>query len=167
MKLPLPFQIFFIYDFPFRFIFLLKVNDRTLPMSTIPNSESLYNVPVKYRKLENLHIVFWLLKDISWCMFWRPIGIAMVIPTIIVAFFIAWRTREIKSELIHNLAIIFWIIANSYWMISEFFHFENMPIYGRFEYKHLASIPFAIGLLLLIFYYVYWKPKHKDEVETM
>lgn len=136
-------------------------------MSVSQTKKSVYNVPVQYRKLENLHIVFWLLKDISWCMFWRPLGIAMIFPTIIVAFFIAWRTRQIKSELIHNLAIIFWIIANSYWMISEFFHFETVAIYGSFQYKHLASIPFAIGLLLLAFYYLYWKPKHRDEVETL
>jgi uncharacterized membrane protein len=100
-------------------------------------------------------------------MFWQPIGIAMILPTIIVAVFIAWRTRDIVSELIHNLAIICWIIANSYWMISEFFHFETLTIYGSFQYKHLASIPFAIGILLLAFYYVYWKPKHKDELETL
>ncbi len=34
-------------------------------------SEKQYNIPLKYRKMENLHIVFWLFKDISWCMFWR------------------------------------------------------------------------------------------------
>jgi hypothetical protein len=132
-------------------------------MSNKISVESLYNIPIKYRRLENLHIVFWLLKDISWCMFWRPLGIAMIVPTIIVALFIAWRTRSIKSELVHNLAIIAWIIANSYWMISEFFHFETISIYGSFQYKHLASIPFAIGILLLAFYYMSPKLNCKSE----
>jgi hypothetical protein len=36
----------------------------------------------------------------------------------------SWKNRHIKSELAHNLAIVFWISANAYWMISEFFHFD-------------------------------------------
>lgn len=40
-----------------------------------------YSIPVAYRKMENLHIVFWLFKDIAWCMIWKPLGIAMIFPT--------------------------------------------------------------------------------------
>jgi len=47
--------------------------------------ENLYSIPARYRKLENLHIVFWLFKDISWCMIWRELGILMIIPTLSVA----------------------------------------------------------------------------------
>ena len=42
-----------------------------------PN-EALYNIPLHYRKMENLHIVFWLFKDVAWCMVWRPLGIMMI-----------------------------------------------------------------------------------------
>jgi hypothetical protein len=38
------------------------------------NNET-YSIPIRFRKMENLHIVFWLLKDLSWCMVWRPLGI--------------------------------------------------------------------------------------------
>ena len=31
-------------------------------------TEGTYAIPSRYRRLENLHIVFWLFKDISWCM---------------------------------------------------------------------------------------------------
>jgi hypothetical protein len=81
--------------------------------------ENLYSIPARYRKLENLHIVFWLFKDISWCMIWQTLGIIMVIPTLSVAIYISYRTRNIKSELAHNLAVAFWISANSYWMIRS------------------------------------------------
>lgn len=27
-----------------------------------------YAVPMRFRRMENMHIIFWLLKDISWCM---------------------------------------------------------------------------------------------------
>lgn len=129
--------------------------------------ETVYSIPLRYRKMENLHIVFWLFKDVSWCMIWKPLGIAMIFPTLIIAIVIAWRTRQYMSELCHNLAITVWIAANSYWMISEFFMFDAKPLFGNYTFKHLAIIPFVMGILLLAFYYIFWKPKHKDELETM
>lgn len=126
-----------------------------------------YIIPLKYRKMENLHIVFWLLKDISWCMIWRPLGIAMIFPTLLISLVIAWRTRQYMSELCHNIAISVWITANSYWMISEFLEFDSIHITSNFTYKHLALIPFVMGILILGFYYLVWKPAHKDELETM
>lgn len=130
-------------------------------------TEQTYNIPLRYRKMENLHIVFWLFKDISWCMIWRPLGIAMIFPTLVIAIIISWRTRQYMSELCHNLSITVWITANSYWMISEFFHFDTNPLFGVYSFKHLALIPFMMGILLLGFYYLIWKPRHKDELETM
>jgi hypothetical protein len=132
----------------------------------MPNEQT-YNIPIRYRKMENLHIVFWLFKDISWCMLWKPLGIAMIFPTLIIAIVIAWRTRQYMSELCHNVAIAVWIVANSYWMISEFFYFDTLVIYGNITYKYLAIIPFSIGILLLAYYYLAWKPTHKGIVETM
>ena len=129
--------------------------------------EQTYNIPVRFRKMENLHIVFWLLKDISWCMVWRPLGVAMIFPTLIIAIVIAWRTRQYMSELCHNVAIALWIMANSYWMISEFFHFDTIIVYGTISYKYLALIPFCIGILMLAYYYLVWKPTHKNAIETM
>ena len=129
--------------------------------------EQLYSIPLTYRRMENLHIVFWLFKDISWCMIWRPLGILMIFPTLLIALIISWRTRQYVSELCHNLAITVWIIANSYWMISEFFHFDALPVFGDFTFKHLAMIPFLAGILLLLYYYVIWKPRHPSAVETM
>ena len=82
---------------------------------------------------------FWLLKDISWCMIWKPLGIAMIIPTLSIAIWIAWKNRQIKSELAHNLAIVFWITANAYWMISEFLGFDEMLVWKDFTGKHLCA----------------------------
>ena len=95
-----------------------------------------YSIPARFRRMENMHIAFWLLKDISWCMLWKVLGIAMVIPTLSIAIIIAYRTRNLTSELAHNLAVAFWISANSYWMISEFFGFDETIIWGAFTGKH-------------------------------
>ena len=130
-------------------------------------STEVYSIPLRFRKMENLHIVFWLFKDISWCMIWRPLGITMIFPTLIVAIVIAIRTRQYMSEVCHNVAIVFWITANAYWMISEFFHFDNLIAYQTITYKYLAIIPFSVGLFILGYYYLLWKPMHKDFVETM
>ncbi len=129
--------------------------------------EQQYRIPLKYRRMENLHIVFWLLKDIGWCLIWKPLGIFMIIPTLVIAIIIAWRTRVMMSELCHNLAITFWISANSYWMISEFLEFDALTVYGWITYKHLALIPFFIGVFCLVYYYVLWKPFNKSDTETM
>ena len=126
-----------------------------------------YIIPLRYRKMENLHIVFWLFKDISWCLIWKPLGITMIIPTFVISLVIAWRTRQYVSELCHNVAISVWIAANSYWMISEFFEFDAKLVAGDITYKHLALIPFLTGVVVLAYYYIYWKPKHKNEPETM
>ncbi|MDB5230971.1 MAG: hypothetical protein JWN76_1776 [Chitinophagaceae bacterium] len=129
--------------------------------------EAVYSIPISYRKMENLHIVFWLFKDISWCLIFKPLGIAMIFPTLIIAIIIAWRTRHFVSELCHNVAITVWILANSYWMISEFLHFDAEIIYGDITYKHLAIIPFGAGVVILAYYYLYWKPRNKHTEETM
>jgi hypothetical protein len=124
--------------------------------------KEVYNIPLRYRKMENLHIVFWLFKDISWCMFWRPLGIAMIFPTLLIAIIIAWRTRQMVSELAHNLAIVVWITANSYWMISEFFQFDTKIIWGGISYKYLAIIPFLSGILILAWYYLWYAVRNRQ-----
>lgn len=130
-------------------------------------SEKIYQIPLKYRRMENLHIVFWLLKDVAWCMIWKPLGILMIFPTLAISIVIAWRTRHLVSEWCHNLAITCWISANSYWMLSEFAGFDNRVLIGNLTFKHLSLIPFLLGLLLLVYYYTFWKPRHRDQLETM
>jgi hypothetical protein len=143
-----------IFDFPV----LLK------PTQMAEIKENPYTIPARYRRLENMHIAFWLMKDISWCMIWKVLGIIMIVPTLAVAIYIAHRTKNIKSELAHNLAIVFWISANAYWMISEFFGFDSVLIWGDFTGKHMALIPFTIGALILIYYYTVQRRKElKDQ----
>lgn len=125
-----------------------------------------YVIPARYRQMENMHILFWLVKDISWCLVWRPLGLAMIVPTLLAALVIAWRTREVRSELAHNLAVIFWIAANSYWMISEFFHFDETKVWHNITGKDLAVIPFAIGIGILAYYYLVANPKEENRAEV-
>ena len=130
------------------------------------NAELNYVIPAKYRRMENMHIIFWLVKDISWCLIWKVLGIAMIFPTLIISLIIAWRTRHIKSELAHNLAITFWISANSLWMITEFFHVDTKLFFGLLTGKHLALIPFILGMFILLYYYIIQKPREDRETQV-
>lgn len=122
---------------------------------TSPN-EPLYAIPARFRRLENLHIVFWLLKDLCWVMLWKPLGVAMIVPTIGAAGLITWQTRHIKSELLHNVAVLFWILANSYWMLTEFFFKDD-------SLRYWAVIPFSLGLVTVCYYYAteFWRIRKK------
>ena len=125
------------------------------------DQQDYYNIPIKYRRMENLHIVFWIFKDIGWCMGFTLLGVTMIVPTLLISIIIAWRTRTIVSELCHNLAITVWISANSFWMCTEFFGVDHLAIGYGFTVKHLAMIPFLIGMLILAYYYIWFKPRHK------
>src|SRR5688572_33476920 len=117
-------------------------------------SSKMYSIPERFRKIENLHILMWLLKDLCWAMLWKRLGIAMLIPTFTVAILITWQTRKLKSELFHNLAVTFWICANGYWMIIEFWGYDD-------ELRIYTAIPFSIGLFCLAVYYLIILPKEK------
>lgn len=97
-------------------------------------------------------------------MLWKPLGIAMIFPTLIIAIIISVRTRHIVAELCHNVAIVLWIMANSYWMIAEFLHFDEMAVTGGITFKHLAVIPFLLGIIIMLYYYLYWSPRNKKAV---
>ena len=101
---------------------------------------------LKIRKFENMHILLWLLKDTCWVLTWRTAGMIMVIPTICVAIYITWRMRAYRAELLHNLAVCFWISANSVWMAGEFYYDDTTRPY--------AQAFFAAGLFCIAWYYL-------------
>ena len=96
-------------------------------------------------KFDNMHVLLWLIKDTCWMLEWRVLGTAMILPTIAVAVFLAVRSRLERLFWI-NLAICFWISANSYWMLCEFFGHEDI--------KDWAGIPFAFGFAAVARYYL-------------
>ena len=97
------------------------------------------------RKFENLHIVCWLIKDTCWVLDLKILGIIMVLPTPFLAFFITFKFKKIVSEFYHNLAVCFWILANTTWMIGEFYFDDSL--------RPIATLFFIAGLLVLMIYY--------------
>lgn len=87
----------------------------------------------------------WLLKDTCWVLSYKTAGMFMIIPTISVAVYLTYKLRKTTTELLHNLAVCSWIIANSVWMTGEF--------YAEDSYRPYATVFFGIGLLLMAYYY--------------
>ncbi len=101
----------------------------------------------KLRKIENMHVIFWLTKDLCWCLLSKNLAIAMIFPTVLIAIWVVIKTRRILSEFAHNLAVLFWISANSIWMYGEL-TCEDCT-------RPQALIFFVSGMLTLAVYYGY------------
>ncbi len=100
----------------------------------------------KIRKLENTHILLWLIKDACWVMEFKLMGVLMILPTVIVAFYLSFLSRFDRKELLHNLAVCCWILANSVWMIGEFFLNDST--------RPAAAVFFLLGLSFVAIYYI-------------
>ena len=98
------------------------------------------------RKFENFHILLWLLKDLCWVTFSKSLGVIMIPPILGLAIYITFINRKIKSELAHNLAVCFWICANSTWMVGEFFYEDS--------FRSAATAFFLAGLIVMLLYYI-------------
>ncbi|MBL0310622.1 MAG: hypothetical protein IPP77_13410 [Bacteroidetes bacterium] len=105
---------------------------------------------------ENMHIALWLVKDVCWVTDFEVGGMAMIIPTLLVSLHITWRMRKNIHDLFHNIAISLWICANGIWMTGEFFFKDSTRPY--------AIIFFAVGIAVVLYYYLIIYPKRKAEL---
>ncbi len=99
----------------------------------------------KIRKTENLHVFFWLIKDMCWMMEIKLFALFMIIPTVLMAFYIMYVLRKQIDLLVVNIAVSCWILANSFWMLSDFF--TAIP--------KLLSLPFFIAGIICMCYYIW------------
>jgi len=98
------------------------------------------------KRLENLHVAVWLLKDYSWCATARWLGLLMVVPTLGLAVHLAYQTRRDAEDFIHSLAVVFWLAANVTWMTGEFYFEDGTRVYARlFFYAGLALLALHYG----------------------
>ena len=102
------------------------------------------------RVFENLHIPFWLVKDSCWALQFKTLGVAMIFPTLGLSCVIVYKTRHNFADMLPNLAITFWIAANSVWMCDEFF---------ELGIKWVCYIPFFTGLCIMAYWLIAYFPK--------
>jgi hypothetical protein len=106
------------------------------------------------RHLENLHIPLWLIKDTCWMMQWKTVGISMVLPTLAVAVYICIITRQSPLRFWPNVAVTFWLSANSTWMLGEFF---------GFNFQKVALSGFAAGMLAMTIFLVMYLKTERNQ----
>lgn len=101
----------------------------------------------KLRDIENLHITLWLIKDASWVMLWKPLGMFMILPTVFVAFYLTIKSWSDLKERLHNMAVCCWILANSTWMTGEFYFDDH--------FRPMASTLFVLGLVCIAYWHIH------------
>lgn len=114
---------------------------RRAAASPIPGLRMLRTV----RDFENFHILLWLIKDTCWLMDWHLMGTLSIAPTLAFALYITYRSRQSTTELVHNTAVCLWIVANSLWMVGEFFYEDT---------TRPVAVWFFAGLGLVATYYL-------------
>lgn len=102
----------------------------------------------KLRKFENFHIVLWLIKDSCWVLKWSVLGSIMAFPAIVLAIFLTVICKKQPALFYPNMAVTFWITANSIWMFSEFY---NLNL------ETAAIVFFCFGLLSIGWYYIKYR----------
>ncbi len=105
------------------------------------------------RASENFHIVLWLFKDLCWVQDLQVLGTLMIAPTVLMAIWIAWRSRDETGEFLHSLAVVCWICANSVWMLGEFFAHDGT--------RPFATVFFVLGLVCVAWYYLAVLPRRR------
>jgi hypothetical protein len=108
-----------------------------------------------FRPTENLHIVFWLIKDASWAANFKLGGMAMILPTLCIAIYLAIKQWHNITDRYHNVAVSLWILANSIWMTGEFFGWDEAP----YHLRQWALVPFGVGLVMVASYYLFMHKK--------
>jgi hypothetical protein len=86
-------------------------------------------------------------------MLFKPLGIAMIAPTLIISIYLTIKNRKDITELTHNIAVCCWISANSIWMIGEFYFEDGL--------RNYAVVFFTIGLISVCSYYLGILPYQK------
>ena len=100
------------------------------------------------RHFENFHIILWLIKDSCWLLHYKIAGVMMIIPTVGMALYIAYRTRAHMHLLLPNIAVCCWISANAVWMLGEFFDFNHVPF---------ALALFLSGIVVIALYFIRYR----------
>lgn len=87
----------------------------------------------------------------------------MIIPTITLAFYITWLSRNDRFHFLPNLSVVLWISANSLWMLDEFFE-VGLMIWSRYTFiAGIATILYWIVFIMPL--YIKNKKKSRKKLE--
>ena len=77
-------------------------------------------------KINTMHVFFWLVKDMCWCLHLTALATLMVFPTVSLTGYILFTQKESREE---NLILTCWVMMNVFWMLHELHGTSKSPIY--------------------------------------
>lgn len=105
------------------------------------------------RYVENIHLYFWMLKDLAWSLDYRDFG--MVFGTIAILWLgmLYWNAIKAKSteEIYFLIPTSLWLIGNYLWMTGELVNSDDDYLRPKGSYCMIA------GMCLTIFYHIFVK----------
>jgi lysylphosphatidylglycerol synthetase-like protein (DUF2156 family) len=78
-----------------------------------------------FRQYENIHMMFWLAKDLAWNETKIILWFLFLVPTIAAStdfFIIASKEKNTVIEMAHYASTITWVLGNVVWALGEFFY---------------------------------------------
>jgi hypothetical protein len=86
-----------------------------------------------FRQYENLHMYFWLAKDLCWNRSNLILWFVMLVPAVFLAadfFFISAFCKNSVVDTVHYATIFLWVLGNATWALGEFFFIDHdQPIH--------------------------------------
>lgn len=108
------------------------------------------------RYVENIHLYFWLLKDLAWALDYKEMGITFGLIAILwlgILFYYAIRAKS-TEEIYFLVPTSLWLIGNYLWMQGELEN--NDDAIGRPNGKYCM----ISGMVIIIFYYAFLHTKN-------
>jgi len=107
------------------------------------------------RGCENVHIYFWICKDLGWIFNNKEVGLLFGTCALLWIIILAHNYKKEKDyeEIYFLLPTFLWLFGNYLWMLGNL-------IYGTDVFRFCASCIMMIGLVSIIFYFAFLKKKN-------
>lgn len=130
-----------------------------------------------WRRYELLHILFWLIKDYSWCSGDQVFWFVGAIPTLIISIdfiVISHKNNKIIVDLSHYIAESIWLCSNLTWAFSELFTLDSDKVIplnskkmnGRAIATYIILFSWLPIIILYLICFIKWTIKPKSTSET-
>ena len=121
----------------------------------IQSSQPLKTLKRSAQVLEYLHFPLWIIKDAAWFaalhveaykVQFQYVSLAFALPTISITLYLIAVSRS-KFLCLENTLIAFWLMANTFWMVSELFEYPVSLWAACFFVLGILTVPFYTRML--------------------
>ena len=103
-----------------------------------------------WREYENIHILFWLGKDVAWINLIPSMWVIFLVPTFGIAWdmvFVTFWKKHLMIDHAHNVTILIWVMANAIWAGDFLIVFLYIPLeWNPPPSAYTLNIPFESSL---------------------